>query len=146
MKTIVLYAISAVLISLAVSASQAQSDPPKFEVGGQFSVLNFERFTTFADNRRNELGGGGRFTFNFNRHVAAETQVDFFPQEDSVRIGTIDVPLWGNKTLSQSCRLLRAIPTPAVHRTRKHWNVARWHSGGWPAAGKVARTSRPWIT
>jgi Outer membrane protein beta-barrel domain len=100
MKTIVLYTLTAILISSSVSVAQAQSDPPKFEVGGQFSVLNFERFTAFGDNRRNELGGGGRFTFNFNKYVAAETQVDFFPQEDSVRIGTIDVPLWGNKTLA----------------------------------------------
>lgn len=85
---------------LAVSSSFAQSDPPKFEVGGQFSLLNFDVFDNFGDRRRLELGGGGRFTYNFNKHVAAEAQVDFFPQEDSVRIGTIDVPLWGSKTLA----------------------------------------------
>jgi hypothetical protein len=100
MKTIVLYAVAVFLISLSVSASQAQSDPPKFEVGGQFSLLNFDTFDNFGDRRRNELGGGGRFTFNFNKYVAAEAQVDFFPHEDSVRIGTVDVPLWGDKTLA----------------------------------------------
>jgi hypothetical protein len=100
MKTIVLYAVAAVLISLSVSVSQAQSDPPKFEVGGQFSLLNFDTFDNFGDRRRNELGGGGRFTFNFNKYLAAEAQVDYFPHEDSVRIGTIDVPLWGSKTLA----------------------------------------------
>ena len=100
MKTIVLYVVVVVLISLSATVSEAQSDPPKFEVGGQFSVLNFDTFDNFGDRRRTELGGGGRFTFNFNKYVAAETQVDFFPHEDSVRIGTIDVPLWGSKTLA----------------------------------------------
>ena len=100
MKTIVHVAVAVVLVSLSVAVSQAQSDPPKFEVGGQFSVLNFDVFDNFGDRRRNELGGGGRFTFNFNKYVAAEAQVDYFPHEDSVRIGTIDVPLWGSKTLA----------------------------------------------
>jgi outer membrane protein with beta-barrel domain len=99
MKTTVLSAVAVVLISLSATVSQAQSDPPKFEVGGQFSLLNFDVFDNFGDRRRNELGGGGRFTFNFNKYVAAEAQVDFFPHEDSVLIGTIDVPLWGSKTL-----------------------------------------------
>ena len=100
MKTIVLCAVAVVLISLSVTVSQAQSDPPKFEVGGQFSLLNFDVFDNFGDRRRNEFGGGGRFTYNFNKYVAAEAQVDYFPHEDSVRIGTIDVPLWGSKTLA----------------------------------------------
>jgi hypothetical protein len=88
------------VLMVAAITSLGQSEPPKFEVGGQFSILNFDTFDNFGDRRRNELGGGGRFTFNFNKYVAAEAQVDFFPHEDSVLIGTIDVPLWGSKTLA----------------------------------------------
>lgn len=69
-------------------------------MGGQFSLLNFDVFDSFGDRRRNEFGGGGRVTININRYIAAEAQVDHFPQNNSVLIGTIDVPLWGSKTLA----------------------------------------------
>ena len=86
------------LLSATVRSAQAQTDTPKFEVGGQFSLLNFDPFTSDG-RRRDEYGGGGRFTFNFSKYIAAEAQLDYFPQTDSVRIGTIDVPLFGSKTL-----------------------------------------------
>jgi outer membrane protein with beta-barrel domain len=99
-KTLTTLIAACAVTMLAAISSPAQSEPPKFEVGGQFSLLNFDTFDNFGDRRRNELGGGGRFTFNFNKYVAAEAQVDYFPHEDSVLIGTIDVPLWGSKTLA----------------------------------------------
>jgi hypothetical protein len=92
-----------VICALAISASTSvaqTSDPPRFEVGGQFSLLNFDVFDNFGYRRRNEFGGGGRVAININRYIAAEAQVDHFPQNDSVLIGTIDVPLWGSKTLA----------------------------------------------
>jgi len=89
-----------VLDALSATASSSQSDLPKLEVGGQFSMLHFDTFSAFSDRRRMEFGGGGRFTFNFNQHVAAEAQVDYFPHTDTERIGTFDVPLWGSKTLA----------------------------------------------
>jgi hypothetical protein len=87
------------LLSAPVCSAQAQTDTPKFEVGGQFSLLNFDPFSSDG-RRRDEYGGGGRFTFNFWKYVAAEAQLDYFPQTDSVRIGTVDLPLFGSKTLA----------------------------------------------
>lgn len=59
--------------------SQAES---KLEVGGQFSVARFrDSYSgTQFDQYKTDLGFGGRLAFNFNRIVAAEGQVDFFPQ------------------------------------------------------------------
>ena len=63
---------------LMQSSAFAQSDdPPKFEVGGEFSTLEREALRT----KRSEPGVGGRFTFNFNRAVAFETAAYFFPNQ-----------------------------------------------------------------
>jgi outer membrane protein with beta-barrel domain len=77
-----------------------QSEVSRFEVGAQYSLLNFDTSASFSKPRRWESGGGGRFTYNFNKYVAAEAQIDYYPNDDSERIGTINVPLWGSKTLT----------------------------------------------
>ena len=69
-------------------------------MGGQFSLLNFDVFDNNADRRRNEFGGGGRFAININRYFAAEAQLDYFPKEDRVFIGPVELTLWGSKTLA----------------------------------------------
>ncbi len=53
----------------------AQADMPKYEIGAQFSLIRF------SDLDITELGFGGRFTYNMNKHLAAEAQVNFFPRE-----------------------------------------------------------------
>jgi len=88
------------ILMLGGALVQAQSDIPRFEVGAEYSLLNFDTFAGFSKPRRWESGAGGRFTFNFNKYLAAEAQVDYFPNQDSERIGTFDVPLWGSKTLT----------------------------------------------
>ena len=94
------FVICALAIFVATAVAQtSDSEPPRFEVGGQFSMLNFDVFDNFADRRRNEFGGGGRFTVNVNRYLAAEAQVDYFPNQDHVLIGPIDLTLWGSKTV-----------------------------------------------
>jgi len=80
--------------------AQAQSDVSRFEVGAQYSLLNFDTFAGFSEAHRRESGGGGRFTINLNKYVAAEAQIDYFPNEDIERIGPFNVPLWGSKTLT----------------------------------------------
>src|SRR5207237_10837788 len=75
-------------LSASAHSAQAQSEPPKFEVGGQFSLLNFDP-KLLDRSRRNEIGGGGRFNFNFHKYVAAGAQFDYFPDSDSERIGIL---------------------------------------------------------
>ena len=99
-RTMVMLGIAACTLIFTALFAKAQSDVPRFEVGAQYSLLNFDTSASFSKPRRWESGGGGRFTFNFNKYVAAEAQIDYFPNEDSERIGTISVPLWGSKTLT----------------------------------------------
>lgn len=52
-----------------------QSDPPRVEVGVQFSTIRF------GEMRITEPGFGGRFTYNINKHLAVEAEGNFFPVE-----------------------------------------------------------------
>ena len=78
----------AMMLSLATDGqiARAQSDAPRFEIGGQFSAIradNFPGSTSFLgrpDNRL-DLGGGGRFTVNLNRYLALESEVNFFREK-----------------------------------------------------------------
>jgi opacity protein-like surface antigen len=99
-KLILSYVVACAFVFLSASAhsAQAQSEPPKFEVGGQFSLLNFDP-KLLDRSRRNEIGGGGRFTFNFHKYVAAEAQFDYFPQNDTERIGTFTLTQFGSKAV-----------------------------------------------
>ena len=78
---IVLLLTSAAFASVAVG----QSTKDKIEIGVQTTSLTLTNpeFTT-AD--QTEAGIGGRFTFNFNRFVAAEAEVNFFPQKAAILI------------------------------------------------------------
>lgn len=96
LSNVVLFAL--VFLCAGQPHAQAQSEPPKFEVGGQFSLLNFDP-KLLDRSRRNEVGGGGRFTFNFHKYVAAEAQFDYFPQSDTERIGNITLTQFGSKAV-----------------------------------------------
>lgn len=69
-----------------------ETELKKIEVGGQFTVLqqrsfnedsvifdNPNRFTPPLDAHQTEFGFGGRFTYNFNKNIAVETEINFFP-------------------------------------------------------------------
>ena len=71
----------------ALGVATAQTTAPKFEVGGQFSVLPLD--DNPADNNLcasaggncgtfNYTGGGGRFAYNVNRLVAIDSEINFF--------------------------------------------------------------------
>lgn len=93
-------ACSLILLPLAAGDLRGQSTTPRFEVGGQYSLLNFDTLSSFSKPHRKDSGVGGRFTYNLNKYVAVDTQIDFFPHTDTERIGTIDLSLWGSKTLA----------------------------------------------
>jgi len=64
-------------LMLCYSAARAQSqDPPKYEVGVEFTTLPREGFFE----SRTEVGVGGRFTFNLNPNIALETVAYVFPR------------------------------------------------------------------
>lgn len=67
----------ACFVLLQSSAFAQSDDPPKFEVGAEFTTLEREALGA----KRTEPGVGGRFTFNFNRSVAFETAGYFFPNQ-----------------------------------------------------------------
>jgi hypothetical protein len=99
-KLRVMPAMALCILVLLNGLARAQSDVPRFEVGAQYSLLDFDTSAAFSKAHRWESGVGGRFTFNFNKHVAAEAQIDFFPAHDIERIGPYEVLLWGSKTLT----------------------------------------------
>lgn len=97
-KTLViaLSVLSMLILNLLVSAQSAddsnESKIKKFEIGGQFTILRrsdadvtAEVFSlngfgsrNYRSAKLNELGIGGRFTFNFSKNIAVESEVNFF--------------------------------------------------------------------
>ncbi len=70
------------LVFAACSTVSAQSDTTRSEFGGEFSTIRQNEAQT--GNGKNFPGFGGRFDWNFNRRLAFETQVDFFPEQSEV--------------------------------------------------------------
>src|SRR5919197_2018452 len=66
---------------IGVSTGYAQEDPPPVhEIGAQVTLLNLREFSVVLG-RRNELAVGGRFTLNLTDLIAAEAQVDLYPND-----------------------------------------------------------------
>ncbi|HSE30125.1 MAG TPA: hypothetical protein VLA93_00970 [Pyrinomonadaceae bacterium] len=60
------------------SVADAQSKKAKIEIGVQSTSLTlFHPDFPFDET---QTGIGGRVTYNFNRNIAAETEINFFPQ------------------------------------------------------------------
>ncbi len=78
------------LMLVAGARAQSKPDPPKLEIGAQFSSLTIAPtdFSTdlsghvFSGPSQTEPGFGGRVTFNLNRNVALEAEGNFFPQRN----------------------------------------------------------------
>src|SRR5215813_7186917 len=67
------------------SVAVAQSTKDKIEIAVQTTSLTIVQpdFTAFDET---EAGIGGRFTFNFNRSIAAEAEINFFPQKVGILV------------------------------------------------------------
>ena len=76
-KTLLMATIVVALISISSQSACAQSDPPRAEIGAQFSLLNIER----VSGRVTEPGFGGRFTYNAAKTIGLETEINFFPKK-----------------------------------------------------------------
>lgn len=86
--------IALIIINLPISAQTLTDDSKvkRFEVGGQFTILRRSDADTTAEvfslngfgsrnyisSKLNELGFGGRFTFNFTKNIAVESEANFF--------------------------------------------------------------------
>src|SRR5262245_50327309 len=64
-------------VSAQSNAANAESEPSKFELGVQFSSLR-EGNIPLAGNTTN-VGGGIRLTYNFNKYIAVEGELNYFP-------------------------------------------------------------------
>jgi hypothetical protein len=79
----------AILLFLVTDSqvARAQSNAPRFEIGGQFSVIRADNSpgSTFPldipGGSRLDLGGGGRFTVNLNRYFSLESEVNYFREK-----------------------------------------------------------------
>jgi hypothetical protein len=77
------------LLSANIMVHAQSSDVPKFEIGPQFTLLNVNQPRPVFDcciiippgssNSYWKTGIGVRMTYNFNKHVAADGAVNFFP-------------------------------------------------------------------
>lgn len=74
--------LASLLILAACFTASAQSDYSRVEFGGEFSTIRQNDAQTGSG--RNFSGFGGRFDWNFNRRLAFETEVDFFPEQSEV--------------------------------------------------------------
>jgi hypothetical protein len=70
------------LLPLIGSDVHAQGDIPRFEIGGQFSLLARNRPSSqddeFLSRRVTDPGFGARFTYNLTNYIALEAEGNFF--------------------------------------------------------------------
>ena len=91
------FVIMAVLILFVSGQAVRSQSTEKFEVGGQFSVLQISRITTaklqpsipgpsilIGKERDTQLGFGGRIGYNVNNTDAVEGELNFFPDAGTV--------------------------------------------------------------
>ena len=79
MKTFILLLLTVITF---VSVALAQVKKDKIEIGPQVTSLSlFHPDFPFDDT---QVGVGGRVTYNFNRSIAAEAEINFFPQKQSI--------------------------------------------------------------
>src|SRR5262245_10428490 len=72
-----IFAVCMFLLSIMSVHALAQVDTPKVEVGVHFA---FNRLRIF-DPATNDIGVGGRLTFNINDAIAVEGEYNYFPRE-----------------------------------------------------------------
>jgi len=75
---------TSLLLTLLVSTSAAlaQTTKEKLEIGVQSTSLTIVHPDIAFDDT--QAGIGGRVTYNFNRSIAAEAEINFFPQRQII--------------------------------------------------------------
>lgn len=62
------------VLTCFIGQAQAQSEAPRWELGGHLSVMRLSEF------EKTDAGVGGRISFNLNRHVGLDAEFSYFPQ------------------------------------------------------------------
>lgn len=101
----ILLTLALVAVSLSWFAeAHAQSEEKKFEVGGQFSILQVPTRTaasfaipTSSEKHATEYGLGGRIGYNLSKNFALEAEGNFFPRDRDVQGGRKIQGLFGVK-------------------------------------------------
>jgi len=75
----------AVCLTLTNNNANAQIDKHRSEVGGVYTVITLadfqsRLFPTFGAGNSTVSGLGGRFAFKFNKHLALDAEINFFPK------------------------------------------------------------------
>src|SRR5690242_1023103 len=80
-----IFLVAHIMLAVLTGLAYGQSRLPKqskLEVGAQLSVLGINDPQGLSDLfPRTELGFGGRLSYNLNRHLALEAEVNFFPRD-----------------------------------------------------------------
>jgi hypothetical protein len=79
-RKLVLLAVVATICLLSYQVSRAQSQTPKLEAGAQFTSLTLSPQDFFGS--VTEPGFGGRLTYNFTDYLAAESEINFYPNHN----------------------------------------------------------------
>ena len=66
-----------ILLPFFNTQAKAQHSAPKVDVGAQFSYIRFRDLDV------NDVGFGGRITYNINDLIALEGEVNFFPKDQA---------------------------------------------------------------
>jgi Outer membrane protein beta-barrel domain len=83
MKKIALLSLTAAIFLLGQARGLAQSETPKLEAGVQLTSLSLSQQDYFGNNT--EPGFGGRITYNFTNKLAAEAEINFYPNHNVFR-------------------------------------------------------------
>jgi len=116
-------------VLLQTSDGSDESELKTYEVGGQLTLLRRSDASTvlvafgqfgfgFAKPPNiNEFGIGGRFTYNFNKNIAVETEAFFFPEDKKVD------PFLSTRTPEPGGRKFQAVLGPKIGIRKKKFGV-----------------------
>ena len=82
-----------VLLLAGQGFAQSQEPTPRFEIGAHYAFLDVANF----GERDKTSGLGARFTYNCNKYIATEAEIDYFPRKDELAFGRAALGTFGVK-------------------------------------------------
>ncbi|MCW5961632.1 MAG: outer membrane beta-barrel protein [Pyrinomonadaceae bacterium] len=148
-KIYLLFAILTIILLKVFTFAQTEdnlkeSEIKKYEIGGQITILRqrsyeddsivfdvdfgADSYMRLADNHQTEYGIGGRFTYNFNKNIALETEVNYFPVDRLSRTGRESARIIGTneffrRSVEPQGRKFQAVAGPKIGIRGKKFGV-----------------------